>query len=209
MNDINDSSLVNLRSDCFKALRCLHIAVDPSVADDVSLKVKSYVSELERRCGLDFNDQSAAIEAEVASYSLPPELVAAMTIWGESRGETLYGQRCVAGVIYNRAIRRASKTGYPLSLSVSEVCLAPHQFSCWQDGEFVQKQPDETSSVWSTCADVAGEIFEDGYRPPFMATHYYAPAKLDHAPEWASKMKFVCKVGGHAFYLEEGWRGVS
>jgi len=41
-----------LRNDCFKALHCLYIAVEKSTADDVSRKVKAYVEELEKRCGI-------------------------------------------------------------------------------------------------------------------------------------------------------------
>lgn len=35
------------RADCFKALACLYIAVDKTVADDVNAKVRAYISELE------------------------------------------------------------------------------------------------------------------------------------------------------------------
>jgi len=37
-----------LRDNCFKALKCLYIAVEESVADDVNAKVKAYIESLEQ-----------------------------------------------------------------------------------------------------------------------------------------------------------------
>lgn len=41
------ASLEPLRVDCFRALHCLHIAVEPTVAEDVNAKVKAYILALE------------------------------------------------------------------------------------------------------------------------------------------------------------------
>lgn len=55
--DTNEQSITFLKSQCQKALRCLYIAVESSIADDINQKVKDYVLELERRCGLKFDRQ--------------------------------------------------------------------------------------------------------------------------------------------------------
>ena len=39
--------LDSARRDCFKALKCLYIAVENSIADDVNAKVKAYITLLE------------------------------------------------------------------------------------------------------------------------------------------------------------------
>ena len=44
--------LGQLRDECHKALRCLYIAVDVPVADDVNAKVKAYITELERSASI-------------------------------------------------------------------------------------------------------------------------------------------------------------
>jgi hypothetical protein len=137
---------------------------------------------------------------------MPPELVVAMTIWGEARGEHLGGKRAVANVIHNRAMRRSAKTGFPYLTSTSQVCLAPHQFSCWQNGKFVQEEPDVNSAAWDECLAAAGEIFAESYQSLVEATHYFA-IWLKPQPSWAAKMEFVGQIGRHLFYIEDGWRG--
>jgi len=37
-----------LKNDCMKALKCLYIAVESSIADDVNVKVKAYIDALTR-----------------------------------------------------------------------------------------------------------------------------------------------------------------
>jgi len=40
--------LDELKNDCMKALRCLYIAVESPIADDVNAKVKAYIDALAR-----------------------------------------------------------------------------------------------------------------------------------------------------------------
>lgn len=46
---INANNAHQIKQDCFNALKCLHIAVEESVANDVNQKVKSYITFLENR----------------------------------------------------------------------------------------------------------------------------------------------------------------
>ena len=137
--------------------------------------------------------------------AMPPDLVVAMTIWGEARGESLEGKKAVASVIYNRAMRKSSHGCMPFTVVVSDVCLAPHQFSCWNDGKFGQQEPDYDSAAWLDCSEAAKSIFESTFVPSVVATHYFSDSI--NPPSWASKMKFVTKIGHHSFYLEDAWRG--
>jgi N-acetylmuramoyl-L-alanine amidase len=136
---------------------------------------------------------------------LPPDLVVAMTVWGEARGESLEGKKAVASVICNRAMRKSHAGHLPFEVELSAVCLAPHQFSCWSDGEFVQQEPDYDSSAWLECHEVAKALFESTFRPCTNATHYFSDSI--NPPHWAAKMKFVEKIGHHSFYLESSWHG--
>ena len=42
------SDLSNLKNECNKALKCLYIAVDEQIAQDVNIKVKRYIEALEQ-----------------------------------------------------------------------------------------------------------------------------------------------------------------
>lgn len=44
-----DSRLRELNNECFRALKCLHLEVDSSIANDVGAKVRAYVVELQRQ----------------------------------------------------------------------------------------------------------------------------------------------------------------
>ena len=52
-------------------------------------------------------------------------LIIALTLMAEARGETSEGRRAVASVIWHRAHER--------NQTWEDVCLAPKQFSCWND----------------------------------------------------------------------------
>lgn len=154
----------------------------------------------------DINDQ---IERDLIDNekAIPPDLLVAMTIWGEARGESIEGKRAVAAVIYNRAAARSNRTNLPISVTVDQVCMAPFQFSCWDgcDGHFLQEKPDLDSSVWNDCVLFAREIFADSYCPFIIATHYYADW-ISNQPEWAKDMEYICRIGKHLFYFDKNWR---
>lgn len=60
--------------------------------------------------------------------TLSPTEILALTIIGEARGEPIQGQVAVGCVIRNRMM--ASPNKYK---SLSDVCLEPKQFSCWNE----------------------------------------------------------------------------
>lgn len=137
-----------------------------------------------------------AIERECG---MPPDAVAAMTLWGEARGEGWWGLKGVASVIYRRAMRVVSKKEIPIGLAISEVCLAPHQFSCWADGVFAQEFPADKSTQWDDCNLLANMLVDETFEPTIVATHYHANYVT---PYWSKKMQFVGTIGNHLFYKE-------
>ena len=80
----------------------------------------------------------------------PPFTVACLTLWGECRGESFEGKTWVAAVIWNRAndhLKRGKAND--IRDAIGQVCLAPHQFSCWKNGnEFLQEDPSYPSKYW-------------------------------------------------------------
>ena len=151
-------------------------------------------------------NQSIEKELHDSGNPMPPDLVVAMTIWGEARGESVEGKRMVAAVIRNRAAIMSRVTGYPVCLSVSDVCLKPHQFSCWSEGKFVQEDPDDDSPEWGECVAAANEILSDSYISPTTAANCYSDSSKSR-PGWADRMEYLGKVGHHLFYFNASWRG--
>lgn len=129
-----------------------------------------------------------------------PELVVAMTLWGECRGEPFAGKAGVASVMLYQATdamgrREASSVGEALK----KVCLAKAQFSCWNaDGRFTQPAP-YPSIAWTECWQLATQLVAGNFKPTLKANHYHA---LYADPAWATSMTKVAEIGRHVFYKD-------
>lgn len=124
--------------------------------------------------------------------------VAARTVWGECRGEPIAGQRAVAHVLANRL------TDGRWGSSLSSVCLAPYQFSCWR--------PDDPNLVKMAALDdgdpslaTFGAFIEAALAgetdPTDGATFYYSVTQI-LPPEWAKTGAFTVQIGKHKFYRD-------
>ena len=122
---------------------------------------------------------------------------AAMTAWGEARGEGREGMQAVLLVIRNRAMDlRWSR------LSVAAICRQPAQFSVWN-----AKDPNRPrlmvlsldNALFRTCLTMAIQVFSgetaDAVRG---ATHYYADTITP--PYWAQGKEPVAHIGHHLFF---------
>jgi spore germination cell wall hydrolase CwlJ-like protein len=120
--------------------------------------------------------------------------IAAATICAEAGGEPFAGQVMVGETIANRSINNGT--------SIRDVCLAPKQFSCWNNSGTMElrMQTMRKHPAWGDCLRIAESICQTGYAPVSPCTHYFAPAKAN--PSWAKGMKLVAVVGGHRFYTE-------
>ena len=132
--------------------------------------------------------------------------VLALTLWGESRGETVEGRIAVACVIRNRA---HAKSWY--GHRIAGVCLKRWQFSCWlpKGGESNFRQlmamVDKThlsrvktlayrECYWiaqGICGDVVGDQVK-------RANHYYVDGT--RKPKWAVGQTPVLQLGTHLFF---------
>ena len=129
----------------------------------------------------------------------------ARTLYGEARGEYRhYGPAAliaVANVIMNR-LNRAGKYGK----TITEVCLKPKQFSCWNQNDtnrtLIQQEDLETDPLFNICLVIVKKVI-NGCWPDLTrgSDHYHASSCR---PYWARSGKIKLQLGGHIFYKLEG-----
>ena len=129
----------------------------------------------------------------------------ARTVYGEARGEYRHNGPAaliaVANVIMNR-LRRAGKYGKTLT----EVCLKPRQFSCWNQGDpnrrLIQQENLEADPLFHICLVVVKKVL-NGIWPDLTrgSDHYHASSCL---PYWARSRKIKLHLGAHIFYKLDG-----
>lgn len=131
-------------------------------------------------------------------YTNDDLLILAKTIYGEARGELhnfgLAALIAVANVILNRVKKRFAS-------SVSDVCLMPHQFSCWNrnDPNYEKiKNLDENSRLFKVCLKVAKNVLNESW-PDLTdgCDHYHAKTMK---PFWAAYSGPKRVFGNHLFY---------
>jgi spore germination cell wall hydrolase CwlJ-like protein len=129
-------------------------------------------------------------------------LIAAKTIFGEARNQSIEGQVAIMWVIRHRAERRyGGEVG-----SVAKACLAPLQFSCWDKDDpnralLDRMGPEKLSQQISLATGVLSGITAD---PTDGADHYFtivAPIWAERwPPDWAETMRHMVDIGDHTFY---------
>lgn len=117
-----------------------------------------------------------------------------LTIWGEAQGEPIEGQIAVGCVIRNRVTH---------GKSFADVCLAPKQFSCWEENShmgdalehLMSGKPDAIlkQAQW-VAQGIINNVVLDNTKG---ATHYYAD--YIPAPTWAQHVPVLAKIGRHIF----------
>lgn len=133
-------------------------------------------------------------------------LILARTIFGEARGQAFEGQVAVAWVVRNRMAR-----GKRFAPTISGVCLAHKQFSCWNrdDPTFVRMVTVELPDpAYVSAIAAAGMVLTERLPDPtFGADHYFTAIKPPSAsvwpPRWALSMKRTAQIGDHVFYKEQ------
>ena len=146
------------------------------------------------------------VRAAVRDDELRDVDVLALTLWGESRGESLAGRIAVACVIRNRA---AAASWY--GDGISGVCLKRWQFSCWlpQGGEanckrlMAMANKTHISRVkipaYRECFWIAQGICSEAVRDTVnRSNHYYVDGT--RKPKWAGGQTPVLKLGTHLFF---------
>lgn len=128
-------------------------------------------------------------------YAEPSEIVL-KTLAMEADGDA--SQTAVAGVIISRSMASGK--------SLEAVCLAPKQFSCWNDGKwsrawltryYTPKARQRAEMALKQASYEASKGRNPGY------THYHAynvnQWEVEVKPYWARGVKGV-RIGNHVFY---------
>lgn len=114
--------------------------------------------------------------------------VVLQTIAMESAGEPMAGQVAVASVIINRS--RASNR------SMEAICLAPKQFSAWNDPKWARRWLDKhyTPKVRETALSALNQAILE---PVANIRHYHTTSTK---PYWAKGHRPRIIIGHHVFY---------
>ena len=132
---------------------------------------------------------------------MKPEHVLALTIFGEARGETLFGKIGVAHVVNNRCKDKRWPD------TIQGVCIQPKQFSCWNESDpnfqlLLRKSKQginyDPDLAWRECVWVAGGVIFGYLRDNTSgANHYHTK---DVKPFWENQMTKVGEIDHHIFY---------
>jgi len=136
--------------------------------------------------------------------------VVARTLDGEARGEGKEGMIAVACVIVTRAMIAADymdANGEPHPLygdgSLSSVCLAPLQFSCWNKDDpnlAVIKSVTTADPIFAVAMEIATQAENDQLDDiTNNATHYF-DKRMPVPPKWAQGKMPCFQHGNHLFF---------
>ena len=155
----------------------------------------------------------AELTAEELLRFLPPDLTVAATVWGEARSQGLDGMAAVAWVILNR-----TKRPDRWAASMKDVCLQPHQFSCWEPAggraNYFRTlaaarillgaganlvDPTLREALWVSHGVIARQV-----RDLTRGADHYLTVDLYHSnpPAWVAAMVWTATVGDHVFLHE-------
>jgi len=128
-----------------------------------------------------------------AHSSQRDEILAALTIYLEARGESFAGKLAVAAVIRNRMNAKYHSDG-----SVKGTVLRPRQFQPWirRNPEDVYFDPMNRKMQESL---LAWKLVQDGRQIVDGAVLFYNP-QLVRTPRWAQVNRKVAKIGRHEFF---------
>jgi spore germination cell wall hydrolase CwlJ-like protein len=121
------------------------------------------------------------------------DILAALTIYLEARGESFAGKMAVAAVIRNRMHHKYHSDG-----TVKGTVLRRKQFEPW-----IGRSPEEVRFNYSNRkmreSLLAWELVQDGRNVVDGAVLFYNPT-LVSTPRWAEVYQKVAKIGGHEFF---------
>lgn len=119
--------------------------------------------------------------------------ILARTLFGESRPNDKADAVAIACV----AMNRVKLPNWPDN--VSEVCLQPYQFSCWNVSDPNRQRIMNASGYWwDACQVIAGHAVKGTLSDPTSrSTHYHTPKVK---PKWSKGKKPIYKTSGHLFF---------
>jgi len=149
-----------------------------------------------------------AIDIDAWAAAQPGDVILAVTLLGEARGEDRLGREMIADAVMTRvSIAKAhevhAKAAYWWGDTPKAVCLHPFQFDCWLAGD-----PNRAllpnlllHPLWPEALEIARAAIAgvpDG--PAKGATHYLNPHAVARMPDWAIPANQVAAHLHHTFY---------
>ncbi|MDH5587095.1 MAG: cell wall hydrolase [Nitrospirota bacterium] len=166
-------------------LLCLLVPLSPTPANssDMAMALSSHSQQ----------SRSPENQGPIAGTSHSEDILAALTIYLEARGESFAGKLAVAAVIRNRMHHKYHSDG-----TVKGTVLRAKQFEPWigRSPEDVRFNPNNRKMRESL---LAWELVQDGRNIVDGAVLFYNPT-LVSAPRWAQVYQKVAKIGGHEFF---------
>jgi spore germination cell wall hydrolase CwlJ-like protein len=136
--------------------------------------------------------------------TLEDVILAARTVWAESRGETYRGKLAVAYVILNRW--KASHGQWKQDNTLAATCLRAFQFSAWNpdDPNLPKLQKvDLNDKYFRECVRAILEAYDNpGGDPTHGSFHYMTVHRYNQGwpKSWGSKQQPVVTIGTHVFF---------
>jgi spore germination cell wall hydrolase CwlJ-like protein len=132
--------------------------------------------------------------SEIARFELP-NVLTALCLWREARGEPKEAKRGVLHVIRNRQ----ADGRWPNS--PVGVVLQPRQFSSFDTHDpNAVKWPQPSSVEWASFEECCELVEDPGTDPTAGATHYHSLPDNWPAPKWAKPEKLTVQIGALKFY---------
>ncbi len=150
------------------------------------------------------------IDCKAPFRKLSTEQLLALTIYGESRSESIEGKIAVGTVILQRHIQ--------LNQSIKRVILKHNQFSCFSLKDKQYERLTRIALNWKAnykklpalqeCYELSkgllnGKIVGHKLLMENTATHFKT---VKVTPKWSKKFRLICQIGGHQFYTETAAR---
>ncbi|MBI4442600.1 MAG: cell wall hydrolase [Acidobacteria bacterium] len=139
-----------------------------------------------------------------------PDILLAMCLFGEARGEDDRTRRAVAQVVLNRARHPhrvfGSRRDAGQVENLRRVILKPWQFSCFNPDDpnyakLLRPLDYEEPAVWARCLECAREALAAAGQPDTLTAnsdHYFDDSL--QPPSWASPAKQTARIGRLRFY---------
>ena len=164
---------------------CLLFPLSPTPANstDIALALSSH-SQI---------SQSLTDHSPIPEAPHTDDILAALTIYLEARGESFAGKMAVAAVIRNRMNHKYHSDG-----TIRGTVLRAKQFEPWigRSPKEVRFNPSNRKMQESL---LAWELVQDGRNVVDGAVLFYNPT-LVNTPRWAQVYQKVAKIGGHEFF---------
>ena len=128
------------------------------------------------------------------------------TAWGEARGEPLLGQQGVVSTIVNRAeYARLNDRPQFGSGTLRSACLAPWQYSCWNEGnpnraKILALDPNALDPLTVQIMEVAQQAATDTLIDPTGGAFFYKVTTLPWPDEWGPEVAPLVVIGRQSFY---------